>query len=310
MFSPCASPSPKTPIRKSTSAANRPREHLLSRSMPSEVCNTSKRNSPPNSARPSRSRSPSDAPPPKPPGREAEAATPTPPIAAAAKGAGDAHRQAWAPSPVPTPESSRPPSALGTKPDGTSKCFALVTYKRKADAETALAVREMRVAARERALEAKLNNTVAGHMDNMVAAQGDKREKLDALRREVAVAEDEERKAKAASAQAAAVAAKQRVRAEEAQHATMPTRSCTAADHEARGWMAVREQHEQHSNSIIRLSHAAAEHHHDDARRRRVRGRVGRRRGVAGHLPDTRVGATVGVVASVGVVVVQLGLKL
>ena len=59
-----------------------------------------------------------------------------------------------------------------------------------ADAETALAVREMRVAARERALEAKLNNTVAGHMDNMVAAQGDKREKLDALKREVAVAED------------------------------------------------------------------------------------------------------------------------
>ena len=47
-----------------------------------------------------------------------------------------------------------------------------------ADAETALAVREMRVAARERALETKLNNTVAGHMDNMVAAQGDKREKL------------------------------------------------------------------------------------------------------------------------------------
>ena len=59
-----------------------------------------------------------------------------------------------------------------------------------ADAETALAVREMRVAARERALETKLNNTVAGHMDNMVAAQGDKREKLDALKREVAVAED------------------------------------------------------------------------------------------------------------------------
>ena len=59
-----------------------------------------------------------------------------------------------------------------------------------ADAETALAVREMRVAARERALEAKLNNTVAGHMDKMVAAQGDKREKLDALRRDVAVAED------------------------------------------------------------------------------------------------------------------------
>ena len=59
-----------------------------------------------------------------------------------------------------------------------------------ADAETALAVREMRVAARERALETKLNNTVAGHMDNMVAAQGDKREKLDALKREVLVAED------------------------------------------------------------------------------------------------------------------------
>merc|ERR1712025_308035 len=59
-----------------------------------------------------------------------------------------------------------------------------------ADAETALAVREMRVAARERALETKLNNTVAGHMDNMVAAQGDKREKFDALKREVAVAED------------------------------------------------------------------------------------------------------------------------
>ena len=59
-----------------------------------------------------------------------------------------------------------------------------------ADAETALAVREMRVAARERALEAKLNDTVAGHMDKMVAAQGDKREKLDALKREVAVAED------------------------------------------------------------------------------------------------------------------------
>ena len=48
----------------------------------------------------------------------------------------------------------------------------------------------MRVAARERALETKLNNTVAGHMDNMVAAQSDKREKLDALKREVAVAED------------------------------------------------------------------------------------------------------------------------
>ena len=58
-----------------------------------------------------------------------------------------------------------------------------------ADAETALAVREMRVAARAGRSRPKLNNTVAGHMDNMVAAQGDKREKLDALKREVAVAE-------------------------------------------------------------------------------------------------------------------------
>ena len=59
-----------------------------------------------------------------------------------------------------------------------------------ADAETALAVREMRVAARERALESKLNNTVAGHMDNMIAAQADTTIILDALKREVAVAED------------------------------------------------------------------------------------------------------------------------
>ena len=59
-----------------------------------------------------------------------------------------------------------------------------------ADAETALAVREMRVAARERALESKLNTTVAGHMDNMIAAQADTTIILDALKREVAVAED------------------------------------------------------------------------------------------------------------------------
>ena len=58
------------------------------------------------------------------------------------------------------------------------------------DAETALAVREVKVSARERALESKLNTTVAGHMDNMIAAQADTTIILDALKREVAVAED------------------------------------------------------------------------------------------------------------------------
>ena len=58
------------------------------------------------------------------------------------------------------------------------------------DSETALAVREVKVSARERALESKLNTTVAGHMDNMIAAQADTTIILDALKREVAVAED------------------------------------------------------------------------------------------------------------------------